>query len=115
MQISTWQHSIAKLLKRALFNPLHPNVLWSINQYSILKKGINCFSIILISFYSSKNKIFMYLNRMKKHFFSLLTRAWRSIDIIWVCLREKQIFIIYKIKIQFLSKRFSQCTLSSTV
>ena len=38
MQISTWQHSIAKLLKRALFNPLHPNVLWSINQYSILKK-----------------------------------------------------------------------------
>lgn len=22
MQISTWQHSIAKLLKRALFNPL---------------------------------------------------------------------------------------------
>lgn len=39
MQISTWQHSIAKLLKRALFNPLHPNVLWSINQYSILKKG----------------------------------------------------------------------------
>ena len=57
MQISTWQHSIAKLLKRALFNPLHPNVLWSINQYSILKKGINRFSII--SFYSSKNKIFM--------------------------------------------------------
>ena len=56
MQISTWQHSIAKLLKRALFNPLHPNVLWSINQYSILKKGINRFSII--SFYSSKNKIF---------------------------------------------------------
>lgn len=57
----------------------------------------------------------MYLNRMEKHFFSLLTRAWRSIDIIWVCLREKHIFIIYKIKIQFLSKRFSQCTLSSTV
>lgn len=113
MQISTWQHSIAKLLKRALFNPLHPNVLWSINQYSILKKGINRFSII--SFYSSKNKIFMYLNRMKKHFFSLLTCAWRSIDIIGVCLREKQVFIIYKIKIQFLSKSSPQCALSSAI
>ena len=49
----------------------------------------------------------MYLNRMKKHFFSLLTRAWRSIDIIWVCLREKQIFIIYKIKIQCPHTRFA--------
>ena len=97
MQIPAWQHSTAKLLKRTVFNPLQPNVFWSIDQYNILKKGINRFPII--SFYSSKNKIFMHFNLMKKHFFNLFMRSWRSIEIIGICLRKKQVFIIYKIKL----------------
>ena len=47
---------------------------------------------------------------MKKHFSASSARAWRSIDIIWVCLMEKQIFTIYKIKSTFSASAFSQCT-----
>lgn len=64
MEFSTRQNFITEFLKRTVFYALYPNISRNINQNGILKIGIEPFSVI--SFYGSKNKIFMCFNFIEK-------------------------------------------------